>query len=93
MTFSVSTLSGIDPALILNPAPQGATQRGAIGDFLVRIGAMTDEQVEFVLRLQAEGDSRRFGEIALSLGYLKDDSIKRYVDHLEEWKLTPERHR
>jgi hypothetical protein len=61
-----------------------------IGDFLVRIGAMTCEQVEEVLRLQAKGDSRVFGEIALELHYLKDDAIKRYVDHVEKWKLNPD---
>jgi hypothetical protein len=60
-----------------------------IGDFLVKIDAMTLEQVDHVLRLQAEGDSRIFGEIALELKYLNDDAIKRYVDHVEKWKLTP----
>jgi hypothetical protein len=55
-----------------------------IGDFLVRIGAMKSEQVEEVLRLQKAGDKRRFGEIAVELGYIRDDSIKRYVDYLEK---------
>jgi hypothetical protein len=59
-----------------------------IGDFLVKIGAMNAEQVDHVLRLQTGGDSRIFGEIALEMGYLNDDAIKRYVDHME--KLTPE---
>jgi hypothetical protein len=53
-----------------------------IGDFLVTIGAVTREQVDHVLRLQAQGDSRIFGEIALELRYLNDDAIKRYVDHM-----------
>ncbi|MGA2641817.1 MAG: hypothetical protein ABSG21_13055 [Spirochaetia bacterium] len=61
-----------------------------IGDFLVKIGAMTSEQVDHVLRLQERGDSRIFGEIALELGYLNDDAIKRYVDHVEKWKTDPE---
>jgi hypothetical protein len=60
-----------------------------IGDFLVKIGAMTPEKVDHVLRLQANGDSRIFGEIALELRYLNDDAIKRYVDHMERWKLNP----
>jgi hypothetical protein len=60
-----------------------------IGDFLVKIAAMTPEQVEHVLRLQANGDTRIFGEIALELRYLNDDAIKRYVDHMERWKLNP----
>jgi hypothetical protein len=60
-----------------------------IGEFLVKIGAMTPKQVDNVLRLQADGDSRIFGEIALELRYLNDDAIKRYVDHMEKWKLNP----
>ena len=53
-----------------------------IGEFLVKIGAMNPDQVTEVLRLQEKGDGRIFGEIALGLGFLNDDAIKRYVDHL-----------
>jgi hypothetical protein len=60
-----------------------------IGDFLMRIGVMTREQVDHVLRVQAGGDSRIFGEIALDLRYLNDDAIKRYVDHMEKQKAGP----
>jgi hypothetical protein len=60
-----------------------------IGDFLVKIGAMTPEQVEDVLKRQRGGDTRIFGEIALELRYLDDTAIKRYVDHLEKWKKNP----
>ena len=55
-----------------------------IGDFLVKIGALKSPQAEEVLRLQVAGDKRRFGEIALALGYIGDDAIKRYVDYLEK---------
>ncbi len=61
-----------------------------IGEFLVNIGAMKQEQVDHVLKLQSEGDTRIFGEIALDLRYLNDDAIKRYVDHLERWKSNPD---
>jgi hypothetical protein len=61
-----------------------------IGEFLIKIGAMTQEQVDHVLGLQSKGDSRIFGEIALELGYLDDNAIKRYVDHLEKWKADPD---
>jgi hypothetical protein len=40
--------------------------------------------VEKVLQIQQAGDRRRFGEIALELGYLNDDAIRRYVDYLEK---------
>jgi len=55
-----------------------------IGDFLVRVGSLKPSQVDEVLRLQKAGDSRKFGEIALKLGFIKDDAIKRYVDYLEK---------
>jgi hypothetical protein len=57
-----------------------------IGDFLVKIGAMTPEQVKSVLHLQEMGNNQKFGEIALALGYLNDDSLKRYTDYLEKQK-------
>jgi len=61
-----------------------------IGDFLVKIGAMTAQQVEDVLKRQRGGDTRIFGEIALELHYIDDNAIKRYVDHLEKWKKNPD---
>jgi hypothetical protein len=51
-----------------------------IGEFLVRIGAMTEEQVLEVLRLQKETPDTLFGEIAISRGYVDDEAIKRYLD-------------
>jgi hypothetical protein len=51
-----------------------------IGDVLVRIGAMTEEQVEEVLRTQKAGDARIFGEIAIELGYIDDEALRRYVE-------------
>jgi hypothetical protein len=39
-----------------------------------------------VLLRQRRGDTRIFGEIAIELGYLNDDAIKRYVDYLEAQK-------
>ena len=60
-----------------------------IGESLMTIGAITREQVDHVLRIQAGGDSRIFGEIALDLGYVDDEAIKRYVDHMEKQKTKP----
>ena len=51
-----------------------------IGDGLVRIGAMTEEQREKVLSLQNEGDGRLFGEIAVDLGFINDQAIMDYLD-------------
>jgi len=55
-----------------------------IGDFLARIGSLKASQLEEVLRLQNGGDPRKFGDIALELGYINDDAIKRYIDYLEK---------
>lgn len=51
-----------------------------IGEALVRIGAMTPEQVEAVLAVQQAGDSRLFGEIAIEKGFINDKAIKTYLD-------------
>ena len=62
-----------------------------IGDFLVKIGAMKPEQVDHVVQLQKQGDTRRFGEIALELSYVDEGAIKRYVDHPWRISASPER--
>jgi hypothetical protein len=60
-----------------------------IGEFLVTIGRMTPDQVEEVLRAQEEGDKRTFGEIALALHFVGDDSLKRFMDYLEKTPTEP----
>ena len=57
-----------------------------IGDVLVRIGAMTADQVEEVLRTQQAGDTRLFGEIAIELGYIDDEALRRYVEIVHQEK-------
>ena len=57
-----------------------------IGEFLVSIGLMRDEQVKAVLALQQAGDKRPFGEIALSLGFIGNDSVRRYADYADTQK-------
>jgi hypothetical protein len=55
-----------------------------IGEGLVRVGAMTDDQVETVLTKQRRGDNRLFGEIAIELGYVKVNSLIDYLTEIEE---------
>ncbi|MBN2738395.1 MAG: hypothetical protein JXR70_15540 [Spirochaetales bacterium] len=50
-----------------------------IGEGLVRIGAMTNEQVDDVLKRQRDGDERLFGEIAVELSYVDVDAIIDYL--------------
>jgi hypothetical protein len=54
-----------------------------IGEILVVLGSMKPEQVESVLAAQREGDKRLFGTIALSLGLIEDNALRRYVDYLD----------
>jgi len=51
-----------------------------IGDNLVTIGAMTQEQVNDVLQRQKDGDDRLFGEIAIELKYIDDNVIAAYLE-------------
>jgi hypothetical protein len=46
---------------------------GKIGEYLVKIGAMSSSQVATVINHQKAGDERLFGEIAVELGYLADN--------------------
>jgi hypothetical protein len=50
-----------------------------IGEGLVRIGAINQQQCEHVLNLQKQGDARLFGEIALSLGYLDFKTLMEFL--------------
>lgn len=50
-----------------------------IGEGLIRIGAISREQVEEILKLQKQGDDRLFGEIAIALGYIDDKAIEKYL--------------
>jgi hypothetical protein len=57
-----------------------------IGEFLVRIGVMTEEQVQEVLQAQKAGDMRLFGEIAIEFGYINDEILKKYVEAKAVWE-------
>lgn len=46
-----------------------------IGDGIVRIGAMSEEQRDKVLQIQNDGDERMFGEIAIDLKFIDDQAI------------------
>lgn len=52
-----------------------------IGDNLVKIGAMTQEQVNDIIQRQNDGDTRLFGEIAIELNYIDDDVLAEYLEH------------
>lgn len=51
-----------------------------IGEGLVRIGAMTEEQRNQVIENQESGDERMFGEIAIEMGFIDDGIIMNYIN-------------
>ena len=57
-----------------------------IGEFLVRIGVMTEEQVQEVLQAQKADDTRLFGEIAIEFGFINDEVLKKYVEAKAVWE-------
>ncbi len=55
-----------------------------IGETLIRIGAMTEQQVSDILALQKKGDDRMFGLIAIELGYIDDEVLASYIEMHKE---------
>ena len=55
-----------------------------IGEGLIRIGAISKEQVNLVLKKQEQGDSRLFGEIAVDLGFVDIEAIIKYLESRSE---------
>lgn len=51
-----------------------------IGEGLVRIGAMSQEQRNQVIEKQKSGDDRMFGEVAIDLGFIDDEVIMEYIN-------------
>lgn len=55
------------------------TSQERIGEFLVKIGAMTPEQRDEILDRQKEEPNRLFGEIAVELGYINDAAVDTFL--------------
>jgi hypothetical protein len=50
-----------------------------IGDYMIRTGAMNQSQVDEVLRAKTAGDQRHFGDIAVSLGFIKAADVEAFL--------------
>jgi hypothetical protein len=50
-----------------------------MGDYMIRTGAMNQSQVDEVVRAKTTGDARHFGEIAVSLGFIKPADIEAFL--------------
>ena len=57
----------------------GDTSIERIGEFLRRLGALTNEQVEHVLAVQRESPEKKFGHVAVELGYIREELIDRFL--------------
>jgi hypothetical protein len=57
-----------------------------IGDFMVRIGALTQDQVMIILKKQKEEPDKLFGVIAIELGLLNSDALNTYIKEQEKKK-------
>ena len=53
---------------------------GPIGEAMVKMGEMTQQQVDKVLEIQKGGDKRLFGEIAVDLDYMDLMTVIRYLE-------------
>jgi fructose-1,6-bisphosphatase/inositol monophosphatase family enzyme len=50
-----------------------------IGDYLVRIKALQQSQADEVVRAQKGGDTRSFGAIAVSLGFVAQGAVDAFL--------------
>jgi len=57
-----------------------------IGEFLLRIGVINQQQVQEILDAQKAGDGRLFGEIAIEFGYINDEVLQKYIEAKAAWK-------
>jgi len=62
-----------------------------IGEFLVTIGVMSEEQVEKVLMIQKKDHDKLFGEIAIEMGFIDDGAIDRYLSSRSNQDRKPRR--
>jgi hypothetical protein len=50
-----------------------------IGDYMVRMGAMNQSQVDDVVRAKSTGDKRHFGDIAVALGFITAADVEAFL--------------
>lgn len=61
-----------------------STSQERIGDFLVKIGAMSHEERDEVVKTQQSQPGRLFGEIAIELGYIRDDAVDAFLNRSKQ---------
>ena len=54
-----------------------------IGEFFVKNRFMEKKQVKEVLKVQKKEPVKKFGAIALELGFIKNDAINAYLEYMD----------
>lgn len=49
-----------------------------IGERLIRLDLLSFEQAEMILQYQQENPQKKFGDIAVELGFLEEEQINQY---------------
>ena len=58
---------------------RGESSVERFGELLVRVGAIGEDEVATVLEKQKAEPSKRFGEIAVELGYLSSKQVDEFL--------------
>jgi hypothetical protein len=54
-----------------------STQR--FGEFLVKVGELNEQQVAKILEYQQKNPGKLFGQIAVQLNFMSDESLNKYL--------------
>ena len=50
-----------------------------LGELLVRLGALTEDKVDEILKYQQDHPDILFGQVAIKLGFLTDAILEKYL--------------
>ena len=55
-----------------------------IGEYFVSLDILSFEQAENILKVQNEYPNKKFGEIAVQLGYLDQRDVEKYLGQIDK---------
>ena len=55
-----------------------------VGEVLVKLGFLTESQVDEIISIQKDTPDKRFGELALDHGFINNDAINAYIEYIHE---------
>ena len=77
------------PEFALQTSPAKSLQMPLLGELLQEAGLITPSQVNLVLDTQAKHRHLRFGEIVANLGWVNQETIDFFADHLPKVAAEP----